>query len=107
MTKIVLYASEQEAINALAHFESVERQLLAVEGYTVVDEGIISKNMSTGEDMPEAIVDKWDTIQSHPDGGYYFTSPKINEAYTPYFDQLVTGDYTELEYIPPVSTELV
>lgn len=105
MTKIILYATEVEAINALAHFELVARQLWAAEGYTVIDEGVVSKNMATGEDIPEAVVSRWDVVQQHPDGGYYFASPR--GQYPDYFDQLVTGNYTELEYTPPVITEMV
>jgi hypothetical protein len=104
MRKILLYATEAEAIEALEHLEHVARQLWSAEGYTINDDGeVVAKNAVTREDILNATTNAWDIIHAYPDGGYYFASTNNNPAYVPYFNQLVTGNYTEIEYEPPVA----
>lgn len=103
---ILLYQTEQEAIDALAHLEAVARQLWAEAGYTINEKGeVVAKNTVTGEDVSDAVIKEWDVVKPYPDGGYYFSSTNINPAYVPYFNQLVTGNYQEINYEPPTIEE--
>jgi hypothetical protein len=99
---ILLYGIEQEAIDALSHLEAVAKQLWAAAGYTVDGYAVIAKD-KYGNNVPEARATRWDNIKQHPDGGYYFISPR--SQYPDYFAQLVSGDYTETDYQPPIYEE--
>lgn len=105
MTLILLYQTEQEAINALEHLENVARQLWAEEGYPVTEEGVISRDARTGQENPNAITKAWDTVKAHPDGGYFFSSINNNPAFQPYAHLLHSGSYQEIEFSYPTEEE--
>jgi len=100
---ILLYPTKAEAEAALAALEDAAKQLWADAGYTVDGDSVIGKNARTDQDEPakQRIV-RWDKVKQHPDGGYYFASPR--NKYPEYFDQLVGGNYQEVDS-PQQSTD--